>query len=183
MAVVLVMGLATTASAAQPFTEHWDDDFTVVHRAGSQDFCNLPFVVVAHVQEFGSFVGHNRGPAGLFYGAATFKGTTTWTNPANERNYRDEYSGTDRDLKVVDNGDGTLSLQVKQTGPHRYYDNGTLAFIDTGMVRFTLTFDNGGTPTDPSDDGEGQFVSLDGLTGLQQTDGRDFCADLVEFLG
>ncbi|HET7822145.1 MAG TPA: hypothetical protein VFL10_11545 [Ornithinibacter sp.] len=183
LAAALVAGAAVPASAAPPFTEHWDDDVTVVHPAGSADFCDLPFDVVERTQERGSFVGVNRGPAGLFYGAAKFNGTITWTNPANGRNYRNEYSGSDRDQKVVDNGDGTLTLQVQQTGPNRYYDNGTLAFIDTGMVRFTITFDDGGTPTDPTDDGEGQFVSLDALTGLRQTQGRDFCADLVEFLG
>lgn len=183
MAVMLVAGIATSASAAQPFTEHWDDDVTFVHPAGSQDFCNLPFDVVEHFQESGSFVGLNRGPEGLFYGGAKFNGTITWTNPTNERNYRNEYSGSDRDQKVVDNGDGTLTSQVQFTGPNRYYENGRLAFIDTGMARITITFDNGGTPTDPTDDGEAQFVSLDRVTGLRQTDGRDFCADIVEFLG
>jgi hypothetical protein len=184
MAVVLVVGFATSASAAPAYTEHWDDDVTFVLPAGSPDFCNLPFDVVERDQESGSFVGLNRGPAGLFFGAATFNGTVTWTNPLNGRNYRNEYSGSDRDQKVVDNGDGTLTAQVQLTGPNRYYDNGRLAFIDTGMVRFTITFDNGGTPTDPRDDAqEPQFVSLDKVTGLRQTYGRDFCADIVEFLG
>ena len=184
MAVVLVGGVAASASAAPAYTEHWDDDVTFVHPAGSPDFCNLPFDVVERDQESGSFVGLNRGPAGLFFGAAKFNGTVTWTNPLNGRNFREEYSGSDREQKVVDNGDGTLTAQVQFTGPSRYYDNGRLAFIDTGMVRITVTFDNGGTPTDPTDDAqERQFVSLDKLTGLRQTDGRDFCADIVEFIG
>jgi hypothetical protein len=118
----------------------------------------------------------------LFYGGARFNGTVTWTNPENGRNYRNEYSGSDRDQKVTAS-DGMIILQVQVAGPNRYYDNGKLAFIDTGMVRFTITFDDGGTPTDPTDDGEGQFVSLDRVTGLRQTDGRDFCADITEFLG
>ena len=183
IAAVLMTAFATSASAAPTFSEHWDDDVTTVYPAGSEDFCDLPFDVVEHYQESGSFVGVNRGPAGLFYGGASFKGAITWTNPTNGRNYRQEFSGSDRDHKVVDNGDGTLTLQGQVTGPNRFYDNGRLAFIDTGMVRFTITFDDGGTPTDPTDDGEGQFVSLDKVTGLRQTNGRDFCADIVEFLG
>ena len=47
----------------------------------------------------------------------------------------------------------------------------------------TVTFDDGGTPTDPSDDGEGEFVSLDKISGLRETDGRDFCTDIALFLG
>ena len=41
----------------------------------------------------------------------------------------------------------------------------------------------GSDAADPTDDGESQFVSLDRITGLRQTDGRDFCADIAEFLG
>lgn len=184
MAVVLVGGVAASASAAPAFTEHWDDDVTTVYPAHSADFCDLPFDVVERYQDSGSFVGLNRGPAGLFFGAAKFNRTVTWTNPRNGRNFREESSGSDREQKVVDNGDGTLTAQVQFTGPYRYYDNGRLAFIDTGMVRITVTFDNGGTPADPTDDAqEREFVSLDKITGLRQTDGRDFCADIVEFIG
>ena len=183
MAAALVAGGAPSATAGPAFVEHWDDDFSVVLPDGTADFCgDLGFDVVEHVQESGSFVGVNRGPDGLFYGGAKFRGTVTWTNPANGRNYRDEYAGTDRDAKVSDSN-GMITLQVQATGPNRYYDNGTLAFVDTGMVRFTVTFDDGGTPADPTDDGESQFVSLDRVTGLRQTDGRDFCADISQFLG
>jgi hypothetical protein len=182
-AAALVAGGATSADAGPAFVEHWDDDFSFVHPDGSADFCgDLGFDVVEHVQESGSFVGVNRGPDGLWYGAAKFRGTITWTNPENGRNYRNEYSGSDRDQKVTD-VDGTITLQGQLTGPNRYYDNGTLAFVDTGMVRYTVTFDDGGTPTDPSDDGEAEFVSLDKITGLRETDGRDFCTDIALFLG
>jgi hypothetical protein len=183
MAGILVGGGAASASAAPTFTERWNDDVTFVHPAGSKDFCNLPFDVVERDQEAGSFVGVNRGPEGLFYGGARFNGTITWTNPLNGRNFRDEYSGSDRDHKVVDNGDGTLTLQVQTTGPNRYYNNGTLAFVDTGIVRFTITFDDGGTPTDPRDDGDPLSFDLDKVKGVQQTEGRDFCADILEFIG
>ena len=175
LAAALLIGSAAPAGAGPAIVEHWDDDETVLYPAGSTDFCDLGFDVVEHFQESGSFVGVTRGPDGVFYGAAKFNGTITWTNPANGRNYRNEYSGSDRDQKATDNGDGTFTVQVQLTGPNRYYANGKLAFIDTGMVRFTLLFRDGVD--------EPEFVSLDKITGLRQTDGRDFCADIVEFLG
>jgi len=184
VAAALVAGGATAADADPAFAEHWNDDVTEVFPDGSADFCgDLGFDVVEHRVEKGSFVGVNRGPDGFFFGGATFRGTITWTNPENGRNYRNEFAGSDRDHKVVDNGDGTLTIQIKLAGPNRYYDNGKLAFVDTGAVRFSILVDAAGTPTDPTDDEDLGFVSLDKVTGLRETDGRDFCTDIAEFLG
>ena len=97
--------------------------------------------------------------------------------------FRHEFAGTDRDQEVVDNGDGTLTIQVQLTGPDRYYLDDELMFVDTGMVRFRILIDDGGTPMDPTDDEEIGSLGLDAVTGLRQTDGRDFCADMAEFLG
>ena len=54
-------------------------------------------------------------------------------------------------------------------------------FHDSGHFGFVFGVDHGGTPNDPSDDGEpprGQE-----LTGRTDTAERDFCDDIHEFIG
>ena len=181
---LLLAATATTASADPPIVEHWVDDYTVTHLDGSEDFCgDLGFDVVEHGEAKGVFVGTRRGREGLWYFGSRFTGTTTWSNPETGLEFRQEFAGSDRDQRITDNGDGTLTIQVQVTGPSRYYANGELTFIDTGMLRFSLLVDHAGTPTDPEDDEFLAFLGLDKESGLRQTEGRDFCADLVEFIG
>ena len=180
---LLLAATATTASADRAIVEHWVDDYTVTHLDGS-DFCgDLGFDVVEHGEAKGVFIGTRRGRDGLWYFGDRFTGTTTWSNPENGREFRIEFSGTNRDQLITDNGDGTLTIQVQATGPSRAYADGALTFIDTGMVRFRILVDHAGTPTDPADDEFLAFLGVDKEAGLRQTEGRDFCVDLVEFLG
>jgi hypothetical protein len=58
-----------------------------------------------------------------------------------------------KDLKVTDNGDGTLTILVLATGSNKLYGpDGRLVLNDPGQVRFELLIDHGGMPADPSDD-------------------------------
>lgn len=181
---LLLLTTATPAAAERAVVEHWVDDYTVTHVDGSVNFCgDLGFDVIEHGEAKGVFVATPRGREGLWYGGARFTGTTTWTNPETGRVFRVEFAGTDRDQVVTDNGDGTLTIQVQVSGPSRYYANGALTFVDTGMARFSIVIDNSGTPTNPEDDEFVEFLGLDKLTGLRQTEGRDFCADIAEFIG
>ena len=54
---------------------------------------------------------------------------------------------------------------------------------DPGNFRFSFDVDYGGTPGDPSDDIEidDSFQVVRDSTGLNDTEGRDFCADVLEF--
>ena len=181
---LLLAATATTASADPAIVEHFVDDYTVTHLDGSEDFCgDLGFDVVEHGEAKGVFVGTRRGREGLWYFGDRFTGTTTWSNPETGREFRVEFSGTNRDQLITDNGDGTLTIQVQATGPSRAYADGALTFIDTGMVRFSILVDHAGTPTDPADDVFLAFLGVDKEAGLRQTEGRDFCADLVDFIG
>lgn len=183
-APLLLLSTATPASAERAVVEHWVDDYTVTHLDGSEDFCgDLGFDVIEHGEAKGVFVATPRGREGLWYGGARFTGTTTWTNPETGRVFRMEFAGTDRDQVVTDNGDGTLTIQVQVSGPSRYYANGALTFVDTGMLRFSIVIDHSGTPTDPDDDEFVAFLGVDKEAGLRQTEGRDFCADITEFIG
>jgi hypothetical protein len=83
-----------------------------------------------------------------------------------------------RDLKVVDNGDGTLTITVLATGNAVLYGpDGEVLARNPGQSRFRFDVDHGGTPTDPSDDTEieGSFEQIKGSTGRSD----DFCAPEV----
>jgi hypothetical protein len=181
LAAVTCAAAAVTAGAAVSGADpavvvHFEDEFTETYPSGDPDFfCTLDFEVVQHFEESGTFVGGTRGPDGAFYGGARFTGTNTFSNPANGKSYQSRFAGTDRDQRITDNGDGTVSIQVQQTGPTRWYVGDTLTFVDTGMNRFTLLFDTEGN--------ELGVVSLDKIAGHYGTDGRDFCTDLDLFLG
>ena len=181
---LLLAATATTASADRAIVEHWVDDYTVTHLDGSE-------ASVATSASTWSNTAKRRASSSAHAGAATASGTSVtaspvrrrWSNPENGREFRIEFSGTNRDQLVTDNGDGTLTIQVQATGPSRAYADGALTFIDTGIVRFSILVDHAGTPTDPADDVFLAFLGVDKEAGLRQTEGRDFCADLVEFIG
>ena len=138
---------------------------------------SLGFDVVEHGEAKGVFIGTRRGRDGLWFFGDRFTGTTTWSNPENGREFRIEFSGTNRDQLITDNGDGTLTIHSSHL--RRAYADGAL----TGMVRNRILVDHAGTPTDPADDEFLAFLGVDKEAGLRQTEGRDFCVDLVELLG
>jgi hypothetical protein len=75
---------------------------------------------------------------------------------------------------------GILTYVTVHTGTSVMYDmNGKVIARDTGQTRFELHFDDGGTPTDPTDD-----VFLDATT-LKETGlpGIDYCAETVRAIG
>lgn len=89
---------------------------------------------------------------------STGRGTITFTNPENGKSVVLRYAGSTRDLTVVDNGDGTITLRWAVTGLAEAISSsdGTVATRDVGRVVFVTVLDYGGTPTDTSDD---EFVS------------------------
>jgi hypothetical protein len=84
-----------------------------------------------------------------------------------------------KDLKVTDNGDGTLTIVVLATGNATLYGpDGKAIARGPGQVRFRLVVDHAGTPTDPDDDQVISFEQIKGSTGRND----DFCpAELAVF--
>ena len=57
------------------------------------------------------------------------------------------------DLRVTDNGDGTLTILFQATGNDVIYGaDGKAIGRNPGQIRLEFLVDHGGTPTDPSDD-------------------------------
>jgi hypothetical protein len=111
-------------------------------------------------------------------------GTDTLTNLANGKTFTQVFNTVVKDLKVTDNGDGTLTIIALATGSLKVYGpDGRLLFNDPGQVRFELVLDHAGTPTDPSDDVELSFRMIRESTGRNDLVDHDFCTDVQNAIG
>jgi hypothetical protein len=149
---------------------------------GVFDDCGFP--VHFEFEQSINIVFNQRGRDQLAYWTATFRGTNRWTNAEVEDGpvFSEDFVGSDRDHRVTDNGDGTLTILVKFTGRSFYALDGRRLFVDAGKGTFEVLIDHGGTPSDPSDDEFLEFLGGTEPVGRSDTSGRDFCADLNEFL-
>ena len=106
--------------------------------------------------------------------------TQVFTNPATDKSVTAVAKFIEKDLRVTDNGDGTLTILVLSTGNGVVYgEDGKAIARNPGQVRFEILIDHNGTPADPDDD---DFLAdlgeVKGSTG--RTD--DFCAAVVPAL-
>ena len=173
-ALTAAVMLAGTASAGQVFREtiHVEDEFDL------EDFCdvqgltvNVAFVLDIRVQVV------SRGRDGLAYFLQ--HGTRTEVLTANGTSLTSVARVIEKDLRVTDNGDGTLTVLILATGNAVLYgENGKAIARNPGQVRFEILLDHGGTPNDPSDDTELDFQVVKGSTGRSD----DFCEAAVSAL-
>ena len=170
-------GLAATAGAGQIFHETFhEEDSEIV-----SDFCGVTGLTV----EFATVtdgrahaVPHGRDQ--LAYFGAQITRTETVTNLANSKSVSSAARFVDKDLRVTDNGDGTLTILVLTTGNAVLYGpDGKVIARNPGQTRFEILVDHGGTPTDPSDD---EFLAF--LGEVKGSTGRsdDFCEAAVPLL-
>jgi hypothetical protein len=116
----------------------------------------------------------------------TGRGTITFTNPATGKSVVNSFAGASKDLTVVDNGDGTITVRTAVTGvPEKLrLPDGTVAIKDVGRVVFVTVLDYNGTPTDVEDD---IFISqtIESISGPHpdlESDFTLFCEVLVPAL-
>ena len=131
----------------------------------------------------GSYLGVARGRNRLVHFRDSVRGTEAWTNMETGKSFTLEFTRNSRDLTVTDNGDGTLTIIVQASGRDRWYDgDGRVVLRDPGLARWEIVVNHAGTPTDPFDDTFVDFVGIvKGSTGRNDTQGRDFCADIDLF--
>jgi hypothetical protein len=181
-AVALALGLAAAPASAKPIERiHFLDVGSEVE----SDFCG-DLTVRIDFEVRGSFLLNARGPDGLAYGMETVHGRVSFTNVANGKTLTSVFNNVTKDLKLTDNGDGTLTVLVLATGSNKVLGpDGKLLFNEPGQIRFEILIDHGGTPADPSDD---EFIAdlglVKGSTGRNDLEGLDFCADIIQaFIG
>jgi hypothetical protein len=177
-AVLVTAGALAAPAEARPIERGViHDEFTEV----VTDFCDEPGLTVTHdVVVDGRFQFNTRRPGTPPYYLERIAVSETFTNE--EGDWVTALSGVlDKDLKITDNGDGTLTILVLATGNAVLYDSaGTAIARDPGQVRFEILVDHAGTPADPSDDEEVDFLGV-----VKESTGRsdDFCAAIIEELG
>ena len=176
-AVVL---LGTTASAALVSNMRFHDTFSEV----SHDFCgdmHVRTVYDVYVHE----LARTKGSGDLLYFSTNAHGTISDINLATGKSYTNTFAFNDRDQRISDNGDGTITIVAAGTGVNKYFGpDGELLFMDAGLTQVQLDIDLNDTPTDVSDDTfvEGSFQLLK-QTGRQDTSGRDYCEDFRAITG
>jgi hypothetical protein len=184
---LLITGLAvaglliSTPATAKPIDKgHFHDVFT----SDPYDCDGTP--AQEHEDVSGTFLLNQRGgPKHRFpYDRTSAHGTITWTNLNTGGTFTNVLTANSKDQTIVNNGDGTITITVFTAGGSRYYDqNGKLVLNASGEVRFAIDVDYNGTPGNTDDDREvpDSFRIVRASTGPNDTDGHDFCADLVEF--
>jgi hypothetical protein len=169
--------LAATAGAGQVFRETIHDEDTLV----LEDFCDQPglTVEVAFVLDLRLHVvphGRDRLPYFLQHGTRT----EVLTNPANGKSLTSVAKVIEKDLRVTDNGDGTLTVLILATGNAVLYgENGKAIARDPGQIRLEFLFDHGGTPDDPFDD---EFLADLGVVKGPTGRSDDYCEAAVPAL-
>lgn len=130
----------------------------------------------------GSLLIKPQGPDGLVYFLESLHGTISYTNLTTGKSFTSVLNFINKDLKVTDNGDGTLTVLGMSPGVVKYYGpDRRLLFVDSGQIRVELLIDHGGTPTDPADDVVIDETVARPSNGRNDTEGRDFCDDLHLF--
>src|SRR5215218_1800293 len=181
-AVLAVSGVAAVVSAGAASAGQVSRE--TIHEEGSEvvhDFCDVAGLDVrvdfaldlrTHVVPHGS----DRLAYFLQHGTRT----ETLTNPATGTSITSATRVTEKDMRVTDNGDGTFTVLVLATGNATLYGaDGKAIARQPGQIRFELLVDDGGTPTDPSDD-----EVLSRGDPVKESTGRndDFCAAAVPAL-
>ncbi|PZF80168.1 hypothetical protein [Jiangella anatolica] len=170
-------GIAVAPAAAAPLErDHFHESFSEVI-----EDCGL--TLRYDFEEEGAFLFNAHKQDRLAYAHATVRQTQAWTNVANDKTLTVVRTFVDKDLRVTDNGDGTLTILVLSTGNETVYTpDGKALHRNPGQIRFEILVDHGGTPTDPSDDEEIAFLGIvKGSTG-RNDDFGEFCDDVQEFL-
>lgn len=179
LAALAVIGGAATADAAPLERGSFHD----VGAELLEDFCG-DIDLVHSWDVSGNYLGIARGSDRLVHFRDSVRGTEVWTNADTGKSFTSKWTTNSRDLKVTDNGDGTLSIVGQGSGGARYYDdNGKLVLRDPGLLRWEFRVDHAGTPANPYDDSfiEDSFVIVKGSTGRNDTAGHTFCEGITSF--
>jgi hypothetical protein len=174
---VAAVVLAAVASAGPVFQESFHEEETVVF----ENFCDVPGLTVeaAFVTD-GRVHAVQHGPQEAPYFVEHVKRTEVYTNLANDKSVTAMVNAMTKDLRITDNGDGTITILVLATGNAVLYgEDGKALGRDPGQIRYEILIDTAGTPSDPSDD---EFLAFLGVVKGSTGRSDDFCATAVPAL-
>ena len=177
VATAAITVAAAASAGGQLFRELIDEEESAVE----VDFCGIDGLTVefaTHTVGRVHAVPHGRD--GLVYFGFNLKVTDVVTNLANGNSVTSFATIRDKDLRITDNGDGTLTVLVLSTGNAVLYgEDGKAIARNPGQIRAEFLFDHGGTPVDPSDD---EFLEFLGV--VKESTGRtdDLCEAALPIL-
>ena len=168
------LALAAPASATRPHFETIHEDFSNT----VTNFCDVHGLTVLIEGTFDSRLKiHHRGGQYYFLEHIRVSNVITGADPASQVTTRTAF--IQKDLKITDNGDGTITIIALLTGPSTAYGpNGKAIARDPGQVRFRIVIDLNGTPDFFDDDFEVSSTQIKGSTGRSD----DFCEAMVPYL-
>jgi hypothetical protein len=176
--LALLLALAWSApAAAKPFVHETGPI------SGQFEFDDCGFPILRTLEGHENLLIVARGKDRLPHFQVSVTGTNTFVDAENPDSpvFTERFSVTDRDQRVTVEGD-LLRIEVTVSFRSIYSLDGQKLFVDAGQNRFVIYVDHGGTPTDPADDEfveDGEFLRS---VGRSDTEGRDFCDDMWEFL-
>jgi hypothetical protein len=161
--------LVGAARGGQVFQDTIHDERTFV----VADYCGVEGMAVRITRILDMrFQVVTHGPDGLAYFMQHGRVAEVHTNLANGKSLTSEANVVEKDQSITVNDDGTLTIIVLATGNAVLYgENGKAIARNPGQVRFELLIDDGGTPSDPSDDVVTRLGVVKGSTGRSD----DFC--------
>ena len=175
--LLLVLAAAAAADARQVFRETIHDERDIV----LEDFCDVAGLTVELTSVLDMRVNVvSRGPSGLTYFLQHGVTREVIHNPATGTSLTSVATVTEKDMRVTENGDGTLTILILSTGNAVLYGpDGKAIARNPGQTRFEILVDDAGTPNDPSDD---EFLGRLGT--VKESTGRtdDFCEAAVPAL-
>jgi hypothetical protein len=179
LALAMLLAGATSATASTPPVQvHYADSYdSVLPDPGDPDgsFCGGLTGVPLHTEIDGHVSVVQHGPDGATYFADRFRSTLTYTNPTTNLTFTVVRVRQTKDLRITDNGDGTLTLVGLSTGSlWSYGPDGESFGVQHGRSFDTFLVDTLGT-SDPFDD-VFDLLSSD-QAGLYTTNG--FCNDFL----
>ena len=178
LVVAATLGMAASLLATSPAssTPPYFETITEPLANHFEDFCGVEGFSVDRTGTFESRLKILTKKSGLDYFLEHITTEETLTGVESGLSVHIHTSFIAKDLKVVDNGNGTLTITQLLTGPSTLYGpDGKALARDPGQVRFLVVIDTNDTPSDPSDDFEISSEQVKGSTGRSD----DYCAAIV----
>jgi hypothetical protein len=168
------LALAAPASATRPHFETIHEEFS----GPITNFCGVRGLTVHNEGTFDSRLKiHSRHGTAYFLEHISVVNVFTGADP--NSSVTDRTAFIQKDLKISDNGDGTITIITLLTGPSTAYGpNGKAIARDPGQVRFRIVIDLNGTPDFFDDDFEVSSTQIKGSTGRSD----DYCEAMVPYL-
>jgi hypothetical protein len=167
---LLALGIGVTSAHAKPL-EHFSGN-----NQGSfvrDDFCGDMEVRIDFDYDF-TLVARESGPNRLPRFTVSQHGIETFTNLATGKSVTAFSDWVPQDVRLTDNGDGTLTILYQPAGAARYVGpDETVLLIDSRLSQYEVVLDHGGTPSDPSDD---TFISEELVREVAPHVNEDFCS-------